>query len=92
MKLILLPVVLVIAAICSLASPHRYYCSEWRSDAWRYEARRAEREVRRSAWETRRAAMESRAEILREKREFLREMRRQEMEVRREVREAFRGR
>ena len=106
MKLILLPIVLVLAAVCSLASQgNRYRDSYW--DDWRIQARQARDEVRRETLhrsapksgapltrlaerEARRAAYEERMASQRERREYLLEMRRQEMEVRREVREAFR--
>lgn len=88
MKLILLPVLLILAAICSLGGPRRW---DGQSE-WRAESRRARAEARRSVSQARRAAMESRMEMEREKRDFLREMKRQEMQVRRDVREAFRYR
>jgi hypothetical protein len=105
MKAILLLMLIVGAAVCSIAGPNS---SSW--DDWRYESRMARQEARRAreegrrearqaieharrtAREAHRQAFESRIEMRREEQQFLREMRQRRLEVEREVREAFRAR
>jgi hypothetical protein len=106
MKVILLVLLVVGAAISSMAGTTGS-CSwdEWRAESRyaREEARRAREEARREVRratedarhairDARRQAFQSRMEMHREKMEFLREMRQHRLEVEREVRDSFRWR
>jgi len=108
MKAILLLMLIVGAAVCSIAGPSSWPEGSW--DDWHYESRMARQEARRAreqarrevrqatehargvAREAHRQAFEGRMEMRREERQFLREMRQQRLEVEREVRDAFRPR
>jgi hypothetical protein len=92
MKVILLLMLIVGAAVCSIAGPSSW--NDWRDESRyaRQEARRAREEGRRAAREAHRQAFEGRMEMRREERQFLHEMRQQRLEVEREVRDAFRAR